>query len=185
MFCFFLVPIALAVPSRKHPKKPAKKPPKISVIKKEAAPAVLESLPPKSPLFVNASFGVSRWEGLGFFSGLGFGVFPKVGERFGWGLEGQLLLISSGSLFSALAGAWYYLSDPNVYDRFVTVGLLLGAGFPSGASLANHTAPVGMFEISANQRISDYGWFKLWTRAGLVDSKASAQLGLSLLFQLK
>lgn len=182
-----LVPLAMAAPLKKKPlkKQPLKKHTKITVVKTSPVPIVAVPEPVRSPFFVNASFGASRWEGMGFFSGVGLGLFPAPGERLGWGLEGQLLLVSSGSLFSILGGAWYYLSHPLVSRRFVSLGVLFGAGFPGGGLPLSKKTAIGFCEISGNQRLSDYGWLRLWTRGGLLDGEAIAQLGLSLLFQLK
>ncbi|NBX77241.1 MAG: hypothetical protein EBQ92_11850 [Proteobacteria bacterium] len=182
--CMLLASFSLAAPK----KKPLKKRNKPAVIQKTQAPPKKEQKDPEpnpSPLFVNASFGASRWEGMGFFSGLGLGVFPRPGDKVGWGLESQLLLVSNGSLFMTLGGAWYYFSHPSSTQRFLSLGLLLGAGF-SGAGLPLSPAiAAGFFEVSGNQRLSDYAWLKFWTRAGLLDGKGAAQLGLSLLFHLK
>ncbi|MFM8270423.1 MAG: hypothetical protein ACKN9V_09575 [Pseudomonadota bacterium] len=177
-----MVPLAISAPLKK--KRTVRKRPKIMAVKPPPAPVDVTPQPISSPYFLNASFGASRWEGLGFFSGLGLGVFPAAGNRLGWGLEGQLLLVPSGALFSILGGAWYFFSHPYFSQKLVTLGLLLGPGFPSGGLPISRTVAVGFFEIAGNQRLSNYGWLKLWTRGGLLEGKAIAQLGLSLLFQL-
>jgi hypothetical protein len=174
LLCILLAPLSLAAPKKKLGKKRTKS----TITQKEPEPN-------PSPFFVNASFGASRWEGMGFFSGVGLGFFPGPGDKIGWGLEGQLLLVSGGSLFTTLGGAWYYFSHPSVSQRFLSLGLLLGAGFSGGELPVSRTIPAGFFEVSGNQRLSDYAWLKFWTRAGLLDGKGAAQLGFSLLFHLK
>ena len=186
ILCIILAPFSLAAPKKKLGKKRTK-----STIAQKKQSAVVkeqkesEPKPEPSPFFVNASFGASRWEGMGFFSAIGMGVFPGPGDKIGWGLEGQLLLVSEGSLFTTLGGAWYYFSHPRVSHRFLSLGILLGAGFSGGGLPVSRTIPAGFFEVSGNQRLSDYAWFKFWTRAGLLDGKGAAQLGFSLLFHLK
>jgi len=182
--CILLATISVGAPKKNPGKQKIKTmgtPQKQGPPKQE--PKAVE--PPSKPFFVNASFGVSRWEGIGFFSGAGFGVFPEWGEKIGWGIEGQLLLVSTGSLFTTLGGAWYYFNHPSLSQRFASLGLLVGAGFAGGGLPLSQTVSAGFFEISGNQRVSDYGWLRFWTRAGLLDGKGAAQLGFSLLFQLK
>lgn len=136
-------------------------------------------------LFLQNSFGLSRWEGWGFSSGLGIGVFPPIENKMGWALEGRITLVSKGSLFTILGGVWYYLTPPLLSQQFISFGLLLGAGFPGREVQLNKTTAVGLLELANNYRLNEYAWFKIWSRGGLIGKEATAQLGFSLLFQLK
>jgi len=141
--------------------------------------------PVGSRIFVKSSFGFARWEGWGFLSGLGLGLFPSINSQMGWTLEGRLHLVSQGSLFTVLVGPSYYLGSPLFSRRVISLGFLLGAGFPGGEIPFKKMAAIGLFEIASNHRLSDYAWFRVWSRAGLFEKEATAQLGFSLLFQLK
>lgn len=166
------------------PKKKQKKPQVIKIQKREEAPTT-PLLPEPKIWRVIPSFGLSRWEGTGFWTGLGIGLPAPQMQSWVWGFETNLLLVSQGSLFSSLVGGWYFFGKSRELTRSYSLGLMAGPAFPAAGLPGGNTATwIAQVEGAWNQRLNEFASLRLLVRFGLIRQQLFLQPAIGVAFEI-
>jgi len=154
--------------------------------KKQNKPQAVTAPIPDSKIWrVIPSFGFSRWEGTGFWTGLGIGLPAKQIQAWVWGFETNLLLVSRGSLFSTLVGGWYFFGKSRELTHSYSLGLMAGPAFPAGGLPGGNTATwSAQIEGAWNQRLNEFASLRLLFRLGLIRQQLFLQPAIGVAFEI-
>lgn len=166
------------------PKKKQKKPPVIKIQKQEEAPTAAPNLDSKIWRVI-PSFGLSRWQGTGFWTGIGIGLPASQMQSWVWGFETNLLLVSQGSLFSSLVGGWYFFGKRRELTHSYSLGLMAGPAFPAGGLPGGNAVTWNaQLEGAWNQRLNEFASLRLLFRLGLIRQQLFLQPAIGVAFEI-
>ena len=176
----------LAAPKKKVKIKTPKKAPKASVSKTSPPPPkeIVVVPPRQSSWAFKGLFGLNRWAGLGFWSGIGVNYIPENQNHLRLGIESSILLVSQGSLSSFLFSAQFMPGRKSFYQQGASLGFLVGPGFSGGGLPKSSTLFVILAEGAWNEKLSEFVQVQLALRAGKIGSEWAFQPGVGLVFFL-